>query len=192
VNWGREINVRNNIFAFGKNDQISRQRSEPHISLFFEGNIVYWEEGALIKGMRDGSEYEFYGGIGGLGGSGKMLTYRNNFIIDYNLYYNPNFKNMDDITMGEGMTWQKWNERGHDTNSIYADPMFYDIKNHDFRLKSESPAFKLGFRQIDMSNVGIRKRFDFEKPVGFLPVSWREYSDKLNYIHKILNHHEKN
>ena len=155
VHYGRDITIRNNIFAFGQTEQVSRGKQlEPHETFYFEGNIVYWDEGSLIK-MNDGKEYQFYANPGKNG----LLTYKNRIIMDYNLYYNPHFKHIDGITMSEEkMTWKKWNELGHDTHSLYADPLFYDVKNHDFRLKPESPAFKLGFREIDMSEVGVRRR----------------------------------
>ena len=35
--------------------------------------------------------------------------------------------------------------------------MFVDWQKDDFRLKHESPAFKLGFKAIPMEKIGIRK-----------------------------------
>jgi hypothetical protein len=35
--------------------------------------------------------------------------------------------------------------------------MFVNAGNYDFRLLPESPAFKLGFKPIDMTEVGPRK-----------------------------------
>jgi hypothetical protein len=35
--------------------------------------------------------------------------------------------------------------------------MFVDWKNDDFRLKPESPAFKLGFEAIPVEKIGIRE-----------------------------------
>ena len=55
-----------------------------------------------------------------------------------------------------GRTWEQWLAEGKDHHSIYADPMFVDPGRFDFRLKPGSPALKLGFRQIDLSQVGPR------------------------------------
>ena len=34
-----------------------------------------------------------------------------------------------------------------------------DFKNQDFRLKPESPMFKLGFKQIETGQIGLREGF---------------------------------
>lgn len=42
-------------------------------------------------------------------------------------------------------------------NVMYLNgPQFVDAPRHDYRLKSTSPALKLGFEQIDLSTVGPR------------------------------------
>jgi hypothetical protein len=51
-----------------------------------------------------------------------------------------------------------WKKRGLDANSITADPLFVDLENDDFSLKPDSPAFKVGFKPIDLSKVGLRGR----------------------------------
>ena len=45
---------------------------------------------------------------------------------------------------------------GIEKNSIIADPLFEDVANANFKLKPESPALKLGFKQIDMSEIGLK------------------------------------
>ena len=45
---------------------------------------------------------------------------------------------------------------GVDINSLAVDPLFVDPENGDFRLKPESPALKLGFVPIDLSEIGLR------------------------------------
>ena len=45
---------------------------------------------------------------------------------------------------------------GVDAHSLAVDPMFVDPENGDFSFKPDSPALKLGFVPIDLSEVGLR------------------------------------
>jgi hypothetical protein len=53
--------------------------------------------------------------------------------------------------------WTSWQAEGWDQHSLIADPKFVDWKNDDFRLKPDSPAFKLGFEAIPVEKIGIRE-----------------------------------
>ena len=52
---------------------------------------------------------------------------------------------------------EEWQKRGQDVHSVVADPLFVDPDHNDFTLKPDSPAIKLGFVPIDMSQVGRTK-----------------------------------
>lgn len=82
----------------------------------------------------------------------------NTFKIDNNVIWNT-YGNIgsDTSTYFEGNNLSKWQQRGHDRNSILADPMFVNLKVDNFRLQKDSPAFKLGFKPIDISKVGPKK-----------------------------------
>ena len=128
--YGRENNVRNNIFAFNRENQLMRTRVEPHVSFTFEGNIVYFDQGRLL-----GSNW-----------TGDKFAMKNNVYFD---------------TRGAGIrfagkTFTDWRAAGQDAGSVIGDPLFVNAANYDFRLRPESPALKVGFRQIDMSTVGPR------------------------------------
>jgi len=72
---------------------------------------------------------------------------------DFNLFYtagNPEFS---------GSFIRKLQEEGTNRHSISADPLFVDLDHQDFRLKQDSPAFKLGFKQIDIENIGLTDDF---------------------------------
>lgn len=129
--YGRENTVRNNIFAFGRDMQITRSRPEDHESIRFENNIVLWREGLLLSGN----------------------VAHLHFTFDRNLYWN---ENGGEITFGE-FTWDQWRELGMDKSSLVADPLFVDPDNGDFRLQSDSPALLLGFVPPDFSCVGPRQ-----------------------------------
>jgi len=66
---------------------------------------------------------------------------------------------LSDVRISEAtemVEWSAWQALGFDTHSIVADPLFVDWKNDDWRLKPESPAFKLGFKAIPVEKIGIR------------------------------------
>jgi hypothetical protein len=77
--------------------------------------------------------------------------------IDKNLYFDVNQKD-------NGLSAvDYYRTRGADKNSVVADPLFRDIKKGDFRLKGNSPAYQIGFKDIDMNRIGITNEF----PSGF-------------------------
>lgn len=151
IHFSKEVMVRNNIFAMSRLELLQRQRVEPHQSVFFENNILYWTQGKLLSSDWVEPPYTFY--VKAIEPKTRELTAT--FSIDYNIYFNPNLSK-DKIVFGKD-TWEQWNARGKDVHSVYGDPLFIDAANNDFRLKPGSPAFRLGFKQIDMSTVGPRK-----------------------------------
>jgi parallel beta-helix repeat protein len=150
--YGRENVIRNNIFALGKEMQVTRSREEEHRSFSFERNIVYWTEGELLSG-----------------------TWKNgNFFFDYNLYCHADESGESPPTEeGQarrlayqegclpvtfaGASLDQWRARGMDVHSLIADPRFRDPAHDDFTLTEDSPAFSLGFHAIDISQVGPRR-----------------------------------
>ena len=129
--YGRDNQVRNNIFAFNRENQLMRTRAEPHSSFTFERNIVYFNQGRLL-----GSNW-----------TGDKFTMRNNVYFD--------IRGAGDVRFA-GKTFADWRASGHDEGSIIADPLFRNPANFDFRVRDDSPALKLGFKQIDMTTVGPR------------------------------------
>ncbi len=47
-------------------------------------------------------------------------------------------------------TLDQWQDLGYDTNSRYADPLFIDPDNGDYRVAEGSPALDLGFENFEM------------------------------------------
>ncbi|HZH94316.1 MAG TPA: right-handed parallel beta-helix repeat-containing protein [Flavisolibacter sp.] len=147
IHYAKELLVRNNIFALGKLEQINRGRRELHNSVYFENNIVYWKEGSLLSGNWKDTTYSRYESPMHTGPDSSTFTF------DYNLYYNP-MQPLDSIRF-QDLTFAGWQRRGKDMHSRYSDPQFVDADRFNFTLKASSPAFKMGFKPIDFSQVGI-------------------------------------
>jgi len=68
-------------------------------------------------------------------------------------------------------SFEEWQAGGQDKGSINADPLIENFAKDDFRLKPESPAFKLGFEAFDPSLAGPSGEFKGLKlpPEGLRP-----------------------
>ncbi len=126
--YGKDNIVTNNIFAFATLYQLQKTRAEEHRGFTFERNIIFYKEGALMSGNWGDDNYE----------------------MDHNLYFNTSGQ---PITFGDA-NLEQWQARGHDRHSIIADPLFRHPNENDFRMKPNSPAVDIGFRQIDLSKNG--------------------------------------
>jgi hypothetical protein len=74
-----------------------------------------------------------------------------------------------------------WQAAGHDRKSIVADPLFVDAARDDYRLRPDSPAFRIGFQDINsqLAKIGAyasrqratwpleNSRLEREQPVVF-------------------------
>jgi len=75
-------------------------------------------------------------------------------LIDYNLFKTGEPDKF--IVKDAADSLKEWNEKGYDRHSIHGDPMFIDPDNGDFRLKADSPALKLGFKNVSMTDFGVQ------------------------------------
>jgi hypothetical protein len=82
-----------------------------------------------------------------------LYEYFHKCSVDNNLYFNGKAKDFKEIPL-KGLRSQ-----GHEKNGLYADPMFVDWENGDFRLKPESPARKMGIKSIDVREAGLTENF---------------------------------
>lgn len=128
IHFGRDILVRNNIFAFGQRSQIHLGRADKQSSQTLENNIVHYSEGALYERLSE------------------LRTARN-------IYWHT--ENPALVEFPGGADFADWQKQGHDAGSLVADPLFVDASAYDFRLRPESPALALGFQPIDLSAAGL-------------------------------------
>ena len=132
--YGAGCIIRNNVFAWNKMlgaVRMARQVVQDiPCTLNFVNNIVLVREGPLVgRGPR---------GVGGVWAN--------------NLWWDVSGKPELD-----GLDWEKWAACGKETGGKYADPQFEDAAGYDFRLKSTSPAFALGFKAWDFTQAGLRR-----------------------------------
>ena len=142
--FDRNILIENNVFVGSRKCQVNYQNPAnlQHENIKFLRNIVYCTE-------TGGHLYDISGE--------RSLPVES----DYNVMFStigcvlndPIIKGLPGV-----QSFADWKQRGLDAHSITADPLFVDLKNDDYSLKPESPAFKVGFQPIDLSRVGLRGR----------------------------------
>jgi len=132
--YGRENTIRNNIFACGREGQLRITRKEDHMSVICERNIIITEgTGYFIPAMDE-------------------VAAAGNIISDLNLFWTTGDPEAAEADL-EG-----WKALGQDSHSVFADPGIRDLFHNQFDLKEDSPAYAIGFKPIDMSDVGPRPR----------------------------------
>ena len=122
-------------------DVFTRDKMPPYTNCTIQNNIFY----------KVASHNTFYrqGSI-----KGKLTELKlEECNIDKNLYYDVNLADHGKSAVSY------YRARGADANSIIADPLFRDVKNGDFRLNENSPAYQLGFKDIDMRRIGITSEY---------------------------------
>ena len=133
---------------------IGMTRGEEHTSLLFENNIIVSDNNPIftIEFVKDRAGNNHYKLLN------KHIRSARNLFFDVSRTV-PKFLLLGNAKTHEYYSMhQACNEIEYDAGSIVADPMFVDFENHNYTLKPESPAFKLGFKPIDMSDVGIIKK----------------------------------
>lgn len=157
--YGYFNTVRNNIFAFGHTAQVQRSRNESRLCFKYERNIVVWEPEVPLL---DGGAWNWKLNDPPARGEPKDTA-----IFRNNLYWPTDGKKPALLTKTH-YTWDEWRKMGRDAGTIFADPMFEDLAKRDFRLKADSPAFKIGFKPWDLTLAGVRKE----------DAAWRELAAK--------------
>ncbi|HVV73825.1 MAG TPA: right-handed parallel beta-helix repeat-containing protein, partial [Verrucomicrobiae bacterium] len=136
LNFGATNALVNNIFAFGRDCQIDRTQPEKHLSLVFMRNIVYFDSGKLLIG--DWSQPACR--------------------VDGNLYWDTRLSSAPENFKFGNSSLKQWQDLGNDVHSLVANPNFHNPSLYDFTLATNSPAFRMAFEPIDLSQVGIRPK----------------------------------
>ncbi|MBI3987214.1 MAG: right-handed parallel beta-helix repeat-containing protein, partial [Lentisphaerae bacterium] len=137
--FGHENILRNNIFAFGKVGGVSLARSDATSSFTFERNILVGDGRPLY-----------------VDGYGHTLD-KPNPVIDLNVLWDVSGRPVVGRTADKrDLDLARWQAVGNDLHSVVADPLFRDLAKRDFTLAPDSPALRLGFKPIDVSDVGPR------------------------------------
>jgi len=108
----------------------------------FENNIVWSSSGSIFR----------------IAGRLDRATFK---LVDNNVYYSPN-GHYSFGRIRDSKSLDSWYRLRLDTNTKFADPLFVGRENHDYRLKPESPAIDMGFKEIDTSEIGLKKDFPFK------------------------------
>jgi parallel beta-helix repeat protein len=145
--YGRENIVRNNIFALGREGQVRLGRGEDHNAFTFERNVVITNGQPCYTGGR------------------RWMVEKKAISTDLNLFWDVSGTPLLCGSAPHGLPQNDydmvgWQGLGYDIHSVIADPKCRDIANCDFTLEKDSPAWALGFKPIDASDVGPRARED--------------------------------
>ena len=135
--YGKENIVRNNIFAFSREEQLKRSRPETHLSFTLERNIILYDSSR--------GEHLLLG------------NWENPYsAVNRNVYWN--FDTQKGVTFNEKPI-EEWRKFGKDADSIIADPCFADAQGGDFRFTEASgPVLeKIGFQPFDFTRAGLLK-----------------------------------
>jgi hypothetical protein len=148
--YGKENIVRNNILADSQEHQLQVTRVENHLSFTFENNIIYWTNHSPALAGPWSENRQLTRSNCYWNASGYPATFAGKSLSDWqNTPVNP-----PAITNGATGA-PEWAVKGREQGSLIADPLFVNAAKHDFRLKQNSPALRLGFKPFDYSQAGV-------------------------------------
>jgi len=138
--YGRMNLVKNNIFAFAGKELCRVTRGEQHLSAIFENNVLI-SDGCPAYGLLSEEHIE-----------NETVATGNNII------WSITDQKTDVVQYcGKNLKLDEAQKLSLEQGSIYANPNFNDIKNHDFNLADDSVAYDLQFHKIDTLKIGIEK-----------------------------------
>ena len=140
--YGRMNTVTNNIFVKGAEEVAVVAGNMINNTCIFERNIMVSEGWPIYRTMYESPHHEC---------APLNITSLRNLVFDTKGSVNSIGDHVK-ISLDEFKR-----DFGKDKYTIEADPLFVDYENNDFRLKPNSPAYDIGFVDIDFSDVGIEK-----------------------------------
>lgn len=148
---------------------------------------VYNAAFSLPQGTPTDSAFTYVNNISSNSGNSffNIPQWRSNRVkaSDQNLFYNDNgnYLVMGGIPAKTFNDWRTVNNNQFDQFSLTENPLFADAKNGDYRLMYNSPAYSLGFEDLDFQNIGLHKDFVFADPTDQLDrIFLRRQGDKFN------------
>ncbi len=76
--------------------------------------------------------------------------------LDFNCYFTPGrTPQWISSSTKRGRTLRDWQGEGLEVHSVIADPLFVNPAQGDYRVRPESPALKLGFKNFSMDQFGV-------------------------------------
>ena len=147
-------------------DRDPRWLQYPALAQAPDNETAFSSDGTTMMGVQVKNNIVYYPdqGEGMMLRAGRLNMATNAF--DNNVYWPGQSTN---VTMQAGQKgghdWTAWRATGADAHSVIADPLFVDAAKHDYRLKPDSPARKLGFVDLPYDQMGLqRSRYRPELP----------------------------
>jgi hypothetical protein len=139
----QNIRVENNIFIGSSGNQLDLRMGDDARGNRFLRNIVYFADPhAMLLAARTSAPQTIAQ-------------------CDYNVYFAAGGQELRVRGLdAETATLAAWQQLGFDRHSIVADPLFVDPAKNDFRLRPDSPAYRLGFRPIPFGEIGLQKKHE--------------------------------
>ena len=143
---GRENVVRHNVLAFGGQGVVRLSWAGDYRSFTLERNLL----------VADGQPIYAIYAIHRTGFEG------HGFASDLNLVWDISGQPVHAVDLLPSasdravVSWETLREMGYDLHSVVADPLCRDPRAGDFALAEGSPAWVLGFKPINLSDVGPR------------------------------------
>lgn len=151
--------VSNNLMACNRAEMVStfcEMAKEPNRHLVLERNVAY-DNGDGVYGFTNWDTPEHW--------DADRID-----ISDYNLFYNPrgNYLLENVLDAPDFAAWQQILDGKYEQHTLITDPLLLDAAHGDYRMRHDSPAFTLGFEEIDFQQIGLTADYPFADPADAL------------------------